>query len=226
MYWGRHYCMFFREKLGFWRCYTKGVVSQPLCLSCLLFFPCFLSDWLWCVVSKQKGCRTEGFRTLCATGQPTCWAMQPNTVKVCGKSDWPVIFYSLTTDLFDFSLILLCLSGKKYLFLNVLGHLGRIYFVQWNPHRYILYVVCWYRRQMESFIYKLCSQSILHLCTRHLYLIWFCIMMFLEYMETTGLFLKMYCGPVLRGEDDQSLCHVLLQQSVKAPPLHQIALTF
>lgn len=123
------------EQLLLWWISIKDVVSQPFCLSHCPLLSLVVISFLSKLTHNQKV-----FGTLHAAGQPTCWAVQPNALKMWTKST----HYKNDISHFTSDLLLLvasaifkrilCLSAKnsegvQHLFLNVVGHLGIINFI-------------------------------------------------------------------------------------------------
>lgn len=191
------------------------MVSKPFCLHHVSFV---FHVWLvmisfqqsaWLIISQQKV-----LRTLHATGQPTCWAMQPDTLFHISPQ---ICWYLFASVIFKIILCLLSynLMGLWHLFLYVLGHLGII-----NLNCFVksskIYTVCCLLEQKtkESFIYKVLKDglcyNILHSRTKHLYLLWFYMAMFLRMYGKDWLVFKIHFTALSWREEKViylRLCH-------------------
>lgn len=208
------------------------MVSKPFCLHHVSFV---FHVWLvmisfqqsaWLIISQQKV-----LRTLHATGQPTCWAMQPDTLFHISPQ---ICWYLFASVIFKIILCLLSynLMGLWHLFLYVLGHLGIITlncFVKSSK----IYTVCCLLEQKtkESFIYKVLKDglcyNILHSRTKHLYLLWFYMAMFLRMYGKDWLVFKNILQPCPDGRRRLYIWDcVIFASAIKQPSnsLHQIAL--
>lgn len=98
----------------------KDMVSQPFCLSHFPPLSLVVISFLSKMTYNQKV-----FGTLHATGQPTCWAMRPNALKIWTKSP----LYKNDISHFTSDLLLVASERVQHLFLNAVGHLGIINFI-------------------------------------------------------------------------------------------------